>query len=189
MLTHIRSQDNFKITWIKICTLCLKCVYRDWKDELYFKNHVIFETSSNRSAKWVAQNKATNQENSVQWDFSEMLLPKQVENETTSGERWQAVMLKPFVSLKTGVLQQAALESHLSDSESPSLQFLRLQGKLGQTKEIIAILVKECKIVAQLPVLQHHLKTSCSDLLLPFRCILYIWCMMSSEMHSVCCIA
>lgn len=111
MLTHIGSQDNFKITWIKICTLCLKCVYRDWKDELYFKNHVIFETSSNCSAKWVAQNKATNQENSVQWDFSEMLLPKQVENEATSGERWQAVMLKPFVSLKTGVLQQAALES------------------------------------------------------------------------------
>lgn len=111
----------------------------------------------------------------------ELLLPQQVESEATSGERWQAVILKPFVSLKTGGLQQDALESHLSDFVSLSQQFLwlhsRFCGKLGQTKDIIAILIKECKMVAQLHLLQHHLKTNRSHLFLSFGYSTYdVWC-------------
>lgn len=101
----------------------------------------MFEAHRACSVPLTLQEAARSQERVYGWispKSRDFLLPEHVATGASSGQRRQAAMLKPFMCLRTGGLQKAALQPSLSHFLLPYLQFLRLQGTVGQTKEILA---------------------------------------------------
>lgn len=181
--THLAGQIQFRLTWTKM-GIPTGLPHTDSKEEHYSGSLVMFEAHRARSVPLTLQEAARSQERVPAWislKSRDLLLPEHIAAGASSGQRRQAAVLKPFTHLRTGGLQKAALQPSLSHFLPSYLQFLWLQGKPGQTKEILATWVNS---PATSVMITPPVKISRSDLLLSCECILYIWCMILPRMHS-----